>query len=202
MKTLIAILMCAGLSGVVAATLQAGPAAPRIEKQAAVSGYRKWVRVNPKPHRVVSRLAMLCIGLTTEQKAQLASDPHSDKFVTVYVNRIARQAMLYQKKPVFPQGSLIVKEKLSSPGSKFPELLTVMHKREKGYNPGAGDWEYLVLNGAGTKTQARGKLANCQSCHAEWKETDYVSRVYFTDVMRRRFSKSAPEQSLPESRAN
>lgn len=39
--------------------------------------------------------------------------------------------MLYRKKPNFPQGSLIVKEKLTKPDSKSPELLTIMHKREK-----------------------------------------------------------------------
>jgi hypothetical protein len=164
----------------------APPSAPP-ETPVSVSGYRKWVRVNPKPHPVISRLALLCRSLTPEENAEIASNPHNDKFVTVYVNKIAWSAMLYQKKPVFPLGSLIVKEKLPSPDSTSPELLTVMRKREKGYSPEAGDWEYLVLDGAGEKIQARGRLENCRSCHQQWKETDYVSRVYFTDTMTRKF---------------
>ncbi len=169
------------------ALVAAPPEIPPAKKEVTISGYRKWVRVNQRPHPVVSHLALLCRSLTAKEKARVASDPHKDNFVTVYVNKIARQAMLYQKKPKFPQGSLIVKEKLSSTGSKSPELLTVMYKREKGYSPSAGDWEYLVLNGAGTKTQSRGRLENCQSCHAQWKETDYVSRAYFTDIMMSKF---------------
>jgi hypothetical protein len=84
----------------------------------------------------------------------------------VFVNQVGERAMLHQKKPAFPQGSLIVKEKLPDPHSGAPELLTVMRKRERGYNPAGGDWEYLVLDGAGRQVQAQGKLQNCQSCHA------------------------------------
>jgi len=86
--------------------------------------------------------------------------------------------MLHLKKPKLPQGSIIVKEKLADPNSKNPELLTVMHKREKGYNPKSGDWEYLVIDGTGKQVQAQGRLENCQSCHAQWKRTDFVSRAY------------------------
>jgi hypothetical protein len=196
MKPLTVLLVCAGLFSVpgvfvlqaclpsYAAT--APPSAPP-EKPISVSGYRTWVRVNPKPHPVISRLALLCRSLTPEENAEIASNPHNDKFVTVYVNKIAQSAMLYQKKPVFPLDSLIVKEKLPGPDSTSPELLTVMRKREKGYSPEAGDWEYLVLDGTGKKIQARGRLENCQSCHQQWKETDYVSRVYFTDTMTSKF---------------
>jgi hypothetical protein len=102
----------------------------------------------------------------------------ANKWVTVFVNKIGERAMLHQKKPAFPQGTLIVKEKLPDPQSSSPELLTVMLKRESGYNPAGGNWEYLVLDGAGKQIQARGKLENCQSCHAQWKGTDYVSRAY------------------------
>lgn len=157
-----------------------------------VTGYKQWTRVNAKPHRVASRLALLCRNLSPAEREQLASDPHNDKFVTVYVNPIARRAMLEQKKPTFPQGSLIVKEKWASvfvkgedraADDKTPELLTVMHKREKGFNPKNGDWEYLVYDGNGTQVAAQGKLSKCQSCHAQWKSTDYVSRVYLTTAM-------------------
>ena len=188
MKAFSVVLLCAGLLGASGAfAVQAGSAPSPSEPPFSVTGYKQWTRVNKKPHRVTSALAMLCRSLTPEEKAEMASDPHKDKYVTVYVNKIGRAAMLYQKTPLFPQGSVIVKEKRAKPDSKSPELLTVMRKREKGYNPVAGDWEYLVLSGTGEKMEARGRLANCQSCHARWKETDHVSRVYFTDKMRSKF---------------
>jgi hypothetical protein len=151
-----------------------------------ITGYKKWVRINPKPHRVTSYLAFLCRYSTPEKNKREQGNPHNDKWVTVYVNSVARRAMLEQQKPKFPRGSLIIKEKLTAADSKTPELLTVMHKREKGFNPKNGDWEYLVYDGAGTKVKAQGKLQNCQSCHASWKTTDYVSRVYLTEATLRK----------------
>lgn len=86
--------------------------------------------------------------------------------------------MMEEKTPHFPQGSIVVKEKLTTSKSTTPELLTVMVKREPGYNPNSGDWEYMVFDGSGKRVQARGKLENCQSCHMSDQDTDYVSRAY------------------------
>ncbi len=105
-------------------------------------------------------------------------NPHQDKFITVYVNDAGRRAMLSQKKPKFPVGSVIVKEKLPAVDSQSPELLTVMIKQRKGFNPAGGDWEYMVLDGTGTKIEGRGRLENCQACHLANQKTDYVFRSY------------------------
>jgi len=106
------------------------------------------------------------------------------KFVTVYVNRLGKPAMTEQKSPVFPVGAVIVKEKLSSRDSKSPELMTVMVKREKGYNPDAGDWEYSVIDGAGKKVVEQGKIQQCISCHDESpaRQSDHVFRQYYMSV--------------------
>jgi len=132
-----------------------------------------------------SQLALLCITPTQEQLASQPYNPHIDmsaergqRFVTVYVNPIASHEMLSAKKPHFPKGSLIIKEKMLTATSPTPELLTVMRKREKGFNPAGGDWEYFVLDGTGKRVQSQGRLAACMSCHATWKDTDYVSRAY------------------------
>ena len=175
-----------------------------------VAGYKRWARVNRRPHEVSSYLAALCRNATVGEALADAANPHmgpsdhltltlppdframtqplqreslrltQSKFVTVFVNEIGRKGMLSERKPTFPRGSIIVKEKLAKADSASPELLTVMRKRESGYNPGTGDWEFLVLDGTGTRIQARGKLQSCQSCHAQWKATDYVSRAYLS----------------------
>ena len=143
-----------------------------------IEGYRQWTRLNPEPEFIPSQTASLCAAPTTDQTRLDKTDPHRDKFITVYVNELGKTAMTTQLNPVFPQGSVIVKEKLPAKDSSSPELLTVMIKREPGYDPDNGDWEYMAVDGAGKVVQARGKLANCQACHIMRKETGYVYRNY------------------------
>ncbi|HZI48311.1 MAG TPA: cytochrome P460 family protein [Pyrinomonadaceae bacterium] len=141
-----------------------------------IAGYRHWTRVNPEPRLVLAQNAQLCAALTT---TAAPGSPHGpNKYITVYVNDVGRHAMMEEKTPQFPQGSVIVKEKLTTAKSATPELLTVMVKREAGYNPDSGDWEYMVFDGSGKSVQARGKLENCQACHKMDQDTDYVSRSY------------------------
>ena len=143
-----------------------------------IAGYKKWTRVNNEPQIVPSRLAIQCAMPTREERNLEDQNPHRDKFVVVYVNATGRSAMMEQKWPRFPVGSVIVKEKLSTKESATPELLTVMKKREPGYDPNKGDWEYFVFDGTGRDMKASGKLGKCQGCHLEDHRTDYVSRRY------------------------
>ena len=150
----------------------------------AVSGYKSWAKINPKPLKLPAALNVLCAAPTPAGRIDASSNPHRQKYFTVYVNEVGRRAMTEQARPQFPQGSIIVKEKLPDENAAAPELLTVMIKREAGFNPQGGDWEYLVFDGAAAKVEARGKLENCQSCHAANKAGDYVFRSYLPDQMR------------------
>jgi Cytochrome P460 len=143
-----------------------------------IEGYKQWIRVNPVPAVMFSQIALDCAAPRITQTKMEAGNPHRDKFITVYVNDIGRHAMMREKFPRFPKGSIIVKEKLPSKDSSAPELLTVMTKREPGYDPQNGDWEYIAFDGTGKSVQARGKLESCQACHVALKVTDYVSRNY------------------------
>lgn len=145
----------------------------RVAGDKSIAGYKQWTRVNPEPARMLAAVSRLC-GIAT----LAGPNPHSDKYITVYVNATGTHAMMEEKTPHFPQGSVIVKEKLTTSKSLTPELLTVMVKRERGYNPESGDWEYIVFDGTGQSVQQRGKLEKCQSCHLMEKDTDYVSRKY------------------------
>ena len=77
-----------------------------------------------------------------------------------------------------PPGSTIVREKLSSSSATKPDLLAVMIKRAKGFNPMANDWEFLVVTGDGTKIERREKTGACQECHASQSGNDLVFRDY------------------------
>lgn len=145
-----------------------------------IDGYRNWTKVNPAPQLMARRVSNACnIDLNdTSIHIDSAANPHRDKYFTVFVNDLGREAMLNQKNPKFPKGSVIVKEKLASKESQAPELLTVMIKQANGFNPASGDWEYMVVDGSGTKVEGRGKLENCQACHVTKSVSDYVFRTY------------------------
>jgi hypothetical protein len=151
-----------------------------------VASYRQWTRVNPEPVVMPSNLAIMCAAPTAKQLEFEESNPHTRKFITVYVNDIGRRAMMEELEGVFPPGSVIVKEKLARKDSSSPEVLTAMIKREPGYNPQYGDWDWMVVDGSGTSVLARGKLVNCQGCHETYKGGDYVSRNYLPEEVRRK----------------
>jgi hypothetical protein len=150
-----------------------------------IAGYRNWTRVNPQPFLMDAASALACAAPISPIPHPAGVDnPHAGKFITVYVNDLGKKAMMEMRKPEFPKGSVIVKEKLTNQSSSEPELLTVMIKREKGFNPETGDWEYMVTDGAGTTVQARGKLANCQACHLSKPQSDYIFRTYLPYAVR------------------
>jgi hypothetical protein len=59
-----------------------------------------------------------------------------------------------------------------------PELLAVMVKREKGFNPKANDWEFLTVRGDAKTIVKRVKTGECQQCHSSQAKKDFVFRTY------------------------
>ena len=143
-----------------------------------IAKYRQWKLVNPIPVMMDPAAAAACA-------IAFPVNPHQTAFVSVYVNAKGASAMMTEAHPVFPEGSIIVKEKLSDKTSQKPTLLTVMIKREKGYNPESRDWDYLVLDGPASKILDQGKLSSCNGCHQAYIDTDFVTRHYLPDSDRR-----------------
>jgi hypothetical protein len=141
---------------------------------AQLAKYRQWTLVNPTPQLMEPLPAMSCARIPGRQEPS----PHLHKYVSVFVNPVGREQMMTRREPQFPVGSVIVKEKLGKLDSTMPEVLTAMIKREPGYNPDNGDWEYLVLNGTAATIVERGKLTRCSGCHSSYQRTDFVTRTY------------------------
>ena len=141
--------------------------------------YRQWTLVNPTPQLMEPASAISCAIYPTKQ------NPHFNKYVSVFVNSVGREAMMTKLNPKFPVGSMIVKEKLDKADSTKPDLLTAMIKREPGYNPESGDWEFLVLDGPASKIEERGKLTRCSSCHQPYEKSDFVTRTYLPETVKR-----------------
>lgn len=145
-----------------------------------IAKYKTWTRVNPQPVKMDLQSAQACASVASA----MARGPHRDKYVTVFVNADGTPAMMEQKNPKFPVGSIVVKEKLKDLRGGEPELLTAMVKREAGYYPAGGDWEYLVLDGAASSITQRGKLDSCNACHSGYQDDDYLFRSYLPGKVR------------------
>ena len=159
---------------------------PQVIKQAAViEGYQHWTRVNPEPVQMDQRVAALCAPAQVVQPFASNTNPHREKFITVFVNDVGRHAMTEELNPRFPVGTVIVKEKLPNRDATAAELLTVMRKRERGYDSKNGDWEYLMLDGPGQVVQDPGKIESCQSCHFAYRPQDFVTRLYLPSDTRK-----------------
>lgn len=71
----------------------------------------------------------------------------------------------------FPGGALVV-QMHRDPGSGSPGPIFAMLKRDAGFFPEGGDWEYVVTDSEGW-IEDRGALPFCARCHAEAK-ADWV----------------------------
>ena len=91
----------------------------------------------------------------------------------MFVNSLALQTIT-DKASLFPEGSILVREKFAKTGDQQPELLAVMIKRQKGFNAVGGDWEFMLINGSMTKVKLRQKKGDCLDCHQSQLSTDYV----------------------------
>jgi hypothetical protein len=74
----------------------------------------------------------------------------------------------------FEVGTLVLKEKRTENGKI--ELYTGMKKREAGYFPEGGDWEYFVCDEKGNFRESAGKLQSCAECHAKKKDQEFLMR--------------------------
>jgi len=148
------------------------------------ASYREWHKANPKPQRMDDVVAWMCRNLTPEEATKFRKDLEGThkvaqewKTFTVFVNELGKDRLLGVTKGEFPVGSVLVKEKHTGDDATTSELLTVMVKREKGYAPEVGDWEFLVLDGFAKAVQ-RGDNKNCVSCHTSVSDNDFVYADY------------------------
>jgi predicted RNA-binding protein with PUA domain len=111
---------------------------------------------------------------STPRKNEATHENGGKSFGVVYVNSLAREFVSAGPSFQFPPGAIIVREKLAKADDARPQLLTVMIKRVRGFNPKANDWEFLMLDGATNKILERQKEGSCLDCHESQKQRDYV----------------------------
>jgi hypothetical protein len=103
--------------------------------------------------------------------------PHGDHWIAVFVTEDAA-ATMRSGTGIYPQGTIILKQKYADAAAKKTDLFTGMLKREQGYHPEVGDWEFFVLNSNRTRVSDLGRIESCVDCHVGFKDHDFVSRDY------------------------
>ncbi len=139
--------------------------------------------VTKTPQLMEDLTKFLCRSPTPQEKTERMTNPHLEKFSRLYVDKAGRPAAEGHE-TVHPAGTLLLKEKLPAVGEesgkpspgKLPELFTGMLKREKGYNPACGDWEFFTVSGDAKKLTGRGKLTSCMECHQRYPDRDFTSQ--------------------------
>ncbi len=135
-------------------------------------------RITETPHRMADSTAALCKVVTPKYSNNNIHEGNLDPaWCHVDVTKNAKETIL-SGQGTYPEGAVIVKSKLESKESPKAILYTVMRKREAGYDPENGDWEYAVLEGRFNRVLSRGRIDSCIDCHQNYKETDHVTRAY------------------------
>jgi hypothetical protein len=138
--------------------------------------YKDWPTVTEKPYKVKPATYMLCAPASMAQFQDRG--PHTDCAVVVRVNSIGLE-FFKSRKPA-PVGTVVIKEKHAKGQANGPTAVAAMIKREAGYDPDHGDWEYAFeqLQPEEKRKVERGKLSSCIECHQGARNTDYLFRPY------------------------
>lgn len=112
-------------------------------------------------------------------RGQTAANEDGSKgsFGHVYANEKAL-SQIFSEDPIYPAGSIIVRERFVSSEGTVPNTVIAMVKREYGFSPGTDDWEFLVFDGPSLGVQSRETVGSCATCHIGSKATDWVFRSY------------------------
>ena len=136
---------------------------PNATQAQAFSGYADWSKVNSEP-------------ISGDATGFLGSVHGGPKGIReIYVNSIGKAASDGNADLPYPAGTIIVKESYDSDDGQKGKLkdLTIMVKRESGYNSENGDWEYLSAS-ATQKIKSQGLIKMCINCHTAAESDDYI----------------------------
>jgi hypothetical protein len=164
---------------------QPPPPAPEPQPAAVVEPvvFAAWPRVTPEPAELSRRAALSCsvvpINSWTLKVEAERLGPHARYWTVVRVSPDGIAA--YREQRPLPVGAVVVKEKYAGSGENLPmESYAVMTKREVGFAPSRGDWEYAFvdLGPERTVTTSQRQLAHCAECHASARKRDFLFRPY------------------------
>jgi hypothetical protein len=142
-----------------------------------VADYRTWSALIKEPHPVPLEFWIRCSAPTPENWADAyrAHGVHTERYIKVYGNTIGARAAPVTVHRRFPDGSVLVKEKLLTAEATSPEGVAFMVKRSGARFRDTGGWEFLYFPARG---EAREIHKYCAACHQTAADRDYVFGLY------------------------
>jgi hypothetical protein len=143
-----------------------------------LDGYQKWPMLTPGPVDVSEGLFYSCRngGPDGRKWKELRDEQglHWLPAIRVYANPAAKRA-IDGKKPTFPPGSVLVKEKLSN--NKVVAITAMIRERD-GYDRSdeKNDWRYFYIDRS--EEMQFGRIESCRKCHQKAAETDFAFLKY------------------------
>ncbi|MGY8642306.1 MAG: cytochrome P460 family protein [Verrucomicrobiales bacterium] len=165
--------------------------APKAE--AVLKSYQTdFVKMTEKPHRVNAGIFMHCRRVPAANLEEMLKEDFGPHFLTnidIFVDEKGAVELKKETK-VLPVGTVIVKKKTKTEyfTSRLVSVEGVdgvggMIKREAGYDPENGNWEYFYSDEDGNVTS--GKMENCIKCHQKAAETDYVFGTWLKPILKK-----------------
>ena len=142
--------------------------------------FAKWPTATRWPIDVSPHVSFAC-GVYRSAEQIWAGDggdkrhgPHFKHQIVVRINPGSEEEFKALASPL-PVGTVVVKEKHGEHSTEGPPSeYGAMIKRETGYDPEHGDWEYLYVMRGPEEKVTRGRLGSCIDCHSRAKHRDYV----------------------------
>ena len=129
------------------------------------------------PEPVSAYIFGLC-RLPTLPEQEFAESNHGDsRYLQDWANDLAVEGIARRGEPAFTPGAIIVKEKyVPAPSTAGFELaaLGFMIKREPGFAPSHGDWEYAYWEPQLGVVSTTEQSSYCAGCHVGAAETDSI----------------------------
>lgn len=116
------------------------------------TAWKSWTRINPK--------------------TQLSAG-HSNVWVAIYVNKLAKGIYINSRGP-YPPCAKIAKASYKDRENKQFIDLTAMFKMPAGYDSNNNDWWYATYDQTANHAEEKGRLANCITCHEKAEQTDFL----------------------------
>lgn len=164
-------------------SVQGEPAdqAVMFDKESILKPYQPLKPALDKPMLIDAATWTLCIMRSPREVAEdkKRRGPHTSMYGMFYMNESAERTLRgSDEEASYPVGSVIIKEKLDLVPDQSPLTtgLAGMIKREAGYDPDHGNWEYFIVDDI--TPMRRGKLESCITCHTKVASSDYVFGIW------------------------
>jgi hypothetical protein len=141
-----------------------------------LDSYRSWAPQTAEPVNVTGYIFGLCRSPTLPEQAFLESEHGDGRYLQDWANPAAVAGIAARGAPAFAAGSVIVKEKYAELPDNEADLVAIglMIKREPGFNPARGDWDYAYFEPELGIVQTEEQSAYCAGCHSGASATDQV----------------------------